>query len=438
MLSMALPVVAASLALAPVAGAATMQPTIYTPTDSTSLQNDVATADTTAGLNIIELSSYAYQPTSPLILSGDIEITGPPTLQAANGVTQDPEINGTQIFNISPAVPMIEIEPGANVLMKGFDVANGGNGEGTGAIEMYGGNLLMDSTTITGSLGSALVMQGGSATLVNSNVLGGTEDGIEQNGAGAASVTLVQDTLAYNGVGAMEGPNISAYNSYFFKNAQGGGGGTCSQLGYAGDTFVGDYSNDTSCGTTGVTVSTALMNRDTYNEEENGGPIYTVGLKPGNPAIGQGLPQYCPVGADSRFFLYTQGSGGTCDVGGYQTTGVEDTSTTGPACTVGSIDESTNPAVASTETVNVTEPAGSIGLGPDAVDDTITNNGTVGYPANGDWFNATDPSFTLDPSYESFGPYPVTATKPVGDVTAGDTKWSFYASDWLGNTTYCN
>jgi hypothetical protein len=45
---------------------------------------------------------------------------------------------------------------------------------------------------------------------------------------------------------------------------------------------------------------------------------------------------------------------------------------------------------------------------------------------------------TIDPSYPSLAAYPVTATKPLGDLTAGDTKWSFYTSDWLGNTTYCN
>jgi hypothetical protein len=89
-------------------------------------------------------------------------------------------------------------------------------------------------------------------------------------------------------------------------------------------------------------------------------------------------------------------------------------------------------------TVNVTEPGG-IGIGPDAVNDTITSNGTiVGTPVFDNWLNATDASFTLDPAYEATtAALPVTATKPVGDTTAGDTKWSFYATDWLGNTTYC-
>ena len=104
-----------------------------------------------------------------------------------------------------------------------------------------------------------------------------------------------------------------------------------------------------------------------------------MALKTGNPAIGKGLATYCPT-ADQRFFLYTQGTGGTCDVGLHtRRTGVQDTSTTGPTCTIGSINESNNASVASTETVNVAE-SGGIGLGPDAVNYTITNNGTVGYP----------------------------------------------------------
>jgi hypothetical protein len=250
-------------------------------------------------------------------------------------------------------------------------------------------------------------------------------------------VNLIQDTFSYNSIGAIEGPNINVYNTLFVKNKQNGGTGACGQLGTTGDTFTGDYADESSCGTNGVTVSTGL-DLKIGQTVTNGGPTITTSLKTGNPAIGKGLAQYCPS-ADQRFFLYTQGTGGTCDVGAYQTTGTQDVSTQGPVCTIQSINESSNPAVASTEVVNAQEPAGSIGLGADAVNYTITNNGTVSYPVNGTtWFNAPDQVLTIDPSYPSLAAYPVTATKPLGDLTAGDTKWSFYTSDWLGNTTYCN
>ena len=433
---MAIPVAAAALAFTSAASAATTQPVVYTPTDSTTLQTDISTADGAAPgtLSIIQLCGCSYQPTESLPLSGNIEITGPPTFQSQLDVNQDPDISGGVVFNLSPAVPLFVINPGANILFKGFDLTNGGNGEGVGSVEVIGGNIELDNMAVSGSLGSAMVLQEGSATLANTSVTGGVADGIEQNGT--ATVTLLSDTFSYNGLGAIEGPNISSYNTLFDKNAQGGGAGACGQLGTAGDTFVDDYSNDSSCGTSGVTVST-LVSRDTNLSGFYGGPTLTAQLKTGNPAIGHGLPQYCPT-ADQRFFLYTQGSGGTCDVGSYQTTGVQDTSTTGPTCTIASVNESTDPTVPSMETVNAAEASG-IGIGADGVNYTITNNGTVSYPVSGSsWFNATSPSLTIDPAYPSTSAYPVTAAKPVGDLTVNDTKWSFYASDWLGNTTYCN
>ena len=74
---------------------------------------------------------------------------------------------------------------------------------------------------------------------------------------GTDTVTLINDTFALNGLGAFAGPNISSYNSFFYKNAEAGGAGAC-DLGTSGDPFVDDYSGDSSCGTNGVTVSTTL------------------------------------------------------------------------------------------------------------------------------------------------------------------------------------
>jgi len=70
-----------------------------------------------------------------------------------------------------------------------------------------------------------------------------------------------------------------------------------------------------------------------------------------------------------------------------------------------------------------------------------TSNGTVSYPTVGStWFADLNPSATI-PSMVDFpsnSPLAVTASKPAGDTTVGDTKWSFDATNWLGITTYCH
>jgi hypothetical protein len=422
-IAVALPIAAATVACVPAAAsAASVAPVIYTPTTTTALQTDISQADgaTPGTLSIIQLCGCSYQPTESLPLSGDIEITGPPTNQAAQGT--DANINGQTVFNLSPAVPLFVVNSGASVLFKAVDIESAGNGDGVGAIQ-DSGSVEIDNSGIIGSLGSALVVNSGAtAYLTNSDISGGTADGVENSG----TATLTNDTLAYNAYGALAGSGMSIYNSYIYKDhEENTAGGSC--VNTTGDTFAGDYADDSTCGTTGVTVASTLS-RYTGQVGYNGGPDETVNLKTGNPAIGKGLAAYCPP-SDGRFFLYTQGSGGTCDVGDYQTTGTEDTGTTGPTCTVGTTTESSNVNVPSTMTVNVTDPAGGVGIGPDVVTTTTTNNGTVMLPTvSGSWFDTelTD------------GPYTVTAQKPAGDLTVGDTSWSFYASDWLGNSTYCD
>jgi hypothetical protein len=429
-LALALPVAGAALVFAGTASAATVAPVIYTPTTEAALESAISSADGAAPgtLSIIQLCGCSYQPTTAsLTLSGNIELTGPPTDQGAQGT--DPNVNGTQLFNLSPTPPLIVISAGANVLIKGVDIAAGG-GNGANAVEDFG-NLELDNSTIGGAQGTGLnVDSGGTAVVSNSDLSGNIFDALASSG----TVTLVQDTFAYNGAGAIAGPGISSYNTYFFKNKQVSGAGAC-EANTSTDTFTSDYNDDSSCGTTGVTVALD-RNLPTGQQIFAGGPSQTVPLNSGNQAIGKGNPLYCPT-ADQRFFLYTQGSGGTCDVGSYQTTGAQDTSTTGPACAVASTNESSNPAVPSTQTVNVTE-AGGIGIGADSVNNTTTNNGMVSTPAVGtSWFNAVNSGLSVDQAYPSVGPYGVTATKPAGDLTVGDTKWSFFATDWLGNTTLC-
>jgi hypothetical protein len=104
------------------------------------------------------------------------------------------------------------------------------------------------------------------------------------------------------------------------------------------------------------------------------------------------------------------------------------------------VSEGTNPAY---ETVNVTD-SGS-GVGPD----TITNasgttnggtfTGTVTWPlVPGTMLDETSSSQSPALDYPSTTAYPVTATKASGDASVGDTKWTFDATNWLGEQTYCH
>jgi hypothetical protein len=183
------------------------------------------------------------------------------------------------------------------------------------------------------------------------------------------------------------------------------------------------------------------------------------------PGAGDGSGQSDAQGAgnsltcqndDQTFYLLQNGN---CDDGSFQSQTVPDTDSTGPVCTVppvvnGSPNpfESTNSSVPSTEQVNAT--SSGPGLGPDVITNAAsvlkssptTVNGTVGWPViPGTLFDETNSASTTHGAggatilqdEPSTAPFPVTAQKPLGDVTANDTQWQFDATDWLGNTTLC-
>ena len=88
--------------------------------------------------------------------------------------------------------------------------------------------------------------------------------------------------------------------------------------------------------------------------------------------------------------------------------------------------------------------AGVAGQGADTVGNTTivlkgttTTNGTVSFPTvPGTLFDETSPTANIldSPSGSAF---PVLAQKPASDTTAGDTFWSFTATDWFNNQTLC-
>jgi hypothetical protein len=458
----------ATLAFAQVAQA---QPTVvYTPTNAAALQSAVSSADGAAAgtLSIIEVQGNThYIVTAPLLLSGDIELTGPPTYQTPPNTTHDPQINGQQVFVNDPTSSLIIVQPNAQVVLKGFDVQSAGTGPGVGAVEIAG-TAEIDNVGVDGNSGTGLLVDStGTVTATNSSFSDGNVDGVEEFG----TATFINDDIVNNAGGGIEangvgsGTSMLLVNSVVAHNAGIEANEDCFGLDNgAGDglTTINDYIDDSTCngGGTGITQATDTQLKLPNGGTFNGGPTKTLPPGSGSLLIGHGASAFCPP-EDQRFFLYT---GSPCDVGDYQTTALPAASqpatqatVAGPTCSVATVSEGTDPEF---ETVNasdaVAHSGSGVGLGPDTIgfftqqgytgpDPLGTSNGTLSWPTLGPssflgatWLAETDPTAS-DPSeldLPSTASFPVTATKPVGNTNT--TFWSFDATNWLGVTTYCH
>jgi len=487
--AVALPVAIAALAFAGSANAASATPAtvVFTPTTGPGLETAVTAADAEpAGtLSIIELGPILYSIPNPsgtaaMVLQGNIEITGQPTLQAFGGEcacvgspvnTEEPQVNGDSIT--TPA-DIFQVAAGAHVLMKAFDIEGGGQvSTSASAVEVQnGGTFEGDNMGFDGELGPALTTDSGGASTVSDSLIGdGSNGGPQMTNASATPTTLINDTIEGNsGVPMSVNGNASylAINNLIVANQ----GPMCSTGMVAGSTNnLGDPNGFTNlCGSSLTTTTAAAINLQ--GSAFYGGPTISNAIC--NPqlatkafacgsnssAIGAGDPAFCPK-VDQRFFPITSG---TCDAGSYQSTSEVDlnntagVATTTPTCpTSVSINETANPA---TESVGVSD-SGS-GLGADAIsyvanpvgadnggathfptpsEPTPTDNGTVSYNTIGTtWFAATNPNagIAAEGDFPSNSPFMVTATKPAGDTTVNDTHWSFDATNNLGITTYCH
>ncbi|MGO9751781.1 MAG: choice-of-anchor Q domain-containing protein [Solirubrobacteraceae bacterium] len=452
---MVLPVAAAALAFAPLASAQYAQPTVtYTPTSTAALEADVSAADGAAAgtLSIIQLQPNSvvgndYLPTVPLMLQGDIEITGPPTYQ--NNVTVpfggDANVNGQDEQTTPSPVDLFTVENGANVLFKAFDIQTGSpignasirvNGGGVAEIDNMG--LDGDATVVKIDPGNGSTIPDGLATITNSNLSDGDYDAVENNSSTA--VAMVNDTMIRNEQGAIGSGPVDLVNSILVNN--GLGKHECFQPAtLVIDTIV----DDSTCGTPSaggvITETFKSLKVVTTNGVYNGGPSASILIGTGSTAIGKANTAYCSI-SDQRFFLRTPS---TCDDGAYQTTGTQDASTAGPVCTPNAPVYSTNPA---TMTVDAQDSVNTIGLGPDSItnlqsvlkSNPAVANGAATWPiVNTTWFDETDPGapapYLSDSA--STSAFPVTDAKPTNDNTVGDTSWSFMAQNWLGFTTLC-
>ena len=128
----------------------------FHPTNATDLFNDVTTANSTPGLNVIVLADQIYLPSGSqsMIITGNLEITGPPQLQPPqfNG-GNPPEINGQN--QQSSGKPLFTIASGANVIFKAFNLLAAGGPQWPDTL-VNGGNLEVDNMTVAGNAGDGI------------------------------------------------------------------------------------------------------------------------------------------------------------------------------------------------------------------------------------------------------------------------------------------
>ncbi len=425
--------VAGAMALAPAA----LAQTVTTVSTSAQLVTAIANANTAGGTNEIILTpdtNGLYEPTAPITIQpGDnLEITSEPKNQATTTLTTNTQMN---LGNVVPEqANAFTVSDGASLLLKGFSVTAGAF-SGFSVIE-DNGNVELDNMVFFGNLGTVVSEdQTGidvpQLTIDNSFLGNNQEDSVENN---TGNATLNNVTVTGNTTGGVGSSGTTVLNNTLVANDGANQNGDCFGSGFTANSTI---DNDGTCGgTTDTLASLKIPSSLSYN----GGPTFSPKLGAGSAAYGAGNPAYC-LSDDQRFFAT---SATTCDVGSYQENATSQaTNNTVPICTVFQINESNNPSIASTETVNVTDPGGP-GIGPDAdIAGTFTRGtGTVAFPTDSTalgFFPATDPT-AIDPSLTdepSTGPFPVTASKPVGDVTPGDTSWQFTVQDWLGNSTTC-
>jgi hypothetical protein len=263
----------------------------YHASDGASLLAAVASANQGSGPNTIELSSGAFLPTSTLTITGNVAIVGPSAGLAA-------KIEGTAVTPFPS--DLLAIEGHARLSLSNVEVTRGG-GQGTAAIDDFG-ELELESSTLAGNRGPALVVQPqASATLRNSTLAEGGAGGVADSG----SVSLLNDTVARNsGAGVENRGTVDLTNTILAENA----GGDCDGRASSSDDSL---DSDGSCGVGALSA----INPQLGALAGNGGSTLTMALGTGSPAIGAGDPSKCPP-EDQRHFGRPPGR---CDLGAFQT-----------------------------------------------------------------------------------------------------------------------
>ncbi len=251
----------ATLAAGPAAVAA--RAATYTATGTASLIAAVQQADAQSGSNTIELSAGTYSPSSTLSLRGDVAITGP----AERGLT----ISGAAE---APGTDLFDVLAGAQATFVNVAASAAGY-QNQGAAIDDSGTVELDNSTLSGNDGPSLLVQpNASATVRNSTLSWGLEEGLVDHG----SATLVNSTVADNGVEGID--DRSGRLSLVNTIVAGNGGHDCSLPASASDASL---DGDGTCGVGALGATDPQLGNLVWN----GGPTLTQAPAPGSPVVGR-------------------------------------------------------------------------------------------------------------------------------------------------------
>ena len=293
-----------------------------------------------------------------LVLSGDLILAHSAVSYNTVTITEQPSAFGGN----GGGGLMLGNQGGDDVILEGTTLAGNtvhilsGNGQGDG-----GGGLLqtgsvsilssgstfsrnvadIKSDTGPGGGGAVLDAGGGSAytnTTFYENAVQTTEPATDQGGGAIFYAltdvsSLASDTFDANSPGGGSGATIyDAGTRVVVKDSILSKGSTaaanCAQNGSAPGTIVSNGYNLYTDGADSCTLHGTGDRHATHVALQplgnNGGPVQTVGLQAGSPAINGGNPKGCtdafgaPLASDARGVARPQPHGGWCDVGAYE------------------------------------------------------------------------------------------------------------------------
>jgi hypothetical protein len=264
----------------------------YHAADGASLAAAVARADANTGSSTIDLSAGTFVPRSTLTIRGDVTILGPSSAPGAR-------LAGSAIEPFPSDLLLVEAH--AKLTLWNVALTAGGGGGIAAAIDDFGA-LDLESSTLAGNSGPGVSVEpGASATIRNSTLSDGLDEGLIDDGR----TNLINSTVAYNEDGGIENKGtLNLTNTIIAENV----GSDCE-----GKANTSDHSldSDGSCGVGALSRVNSLLAIGLNN---NGGPTPTHALEAGSPAIGAGDESKCPD-EDQRHFAR---AGGRCDIGAYQ------------------------------------------------------------------------------------------------------------------------
>jgi hypothetical protein len=296
-------VIAVLAALATVAAPARADTSV---TDATGLRDAIAAADPAADTTII-LSGDTFD----LSAGGPIVWTGTGTLTLAGDPTMHPALDAGGQSRVA------EVQSGT-LDLEGLTVTGGkADGDGGGVL-VDGGQLVADQAafldnTASGA-GGAIAVQTGGASVGDSTISGNAAGsllggGAIDAGAGAGTVALAGDTIAFNtgastGAGGLGGLPFTVTDSIVALNRP----RDCATPVLAGDH---DLDSDAGCflGLPGALTSAAPR---LALPADNGGPTPSIALHAGSPAIDAGHD------CDAVDQTGLSRVGGPCDIGAYE------------------------------------------------------------------------------------------------------------------------